>query len=98
MGYKNAMDNDCESIYHSTTSFHRGQNGYTNIPPPTQNGSGFVFSFLETQKEHSVSLYSLSVTTAKPLVYSIFTNSHKYLNSKYNLNYLTTRAASVTVR
>ena len=60
MGYKNAMDNDCESIYHSTTSFHRGQNGYTNIPPPTQNGSGFVFSFLETQKEHSVSLYSAS--------------------------------------
>ena len=98
MGYKNAMDNDCESIYHSTTSFHRGQNKFTNIPPPTQNGSGFVFSFLETQKEHSVSLYSLSVTTAKPLVYSIFTNRHNYLNSKYNLNYLTTRAASVTVR
>lgn len=58
MGYKNAMDKDCESIYHSTTSFHRGQNGYTNIPPPTQNGSGFVFSFLETQKEHSIPVLS----------------------------------------
>ena len=92
MGYKNAMDEDCESIYHSTTSFHRGQNGYINIPPPTQNGSGFVFSFLETQKEHSVSLYSLSVTTAKPLVCSIFANRHNYLNSKYKLNYAMARA------
>ena len=50
MGYKNAMDNDCESIYHSTTSFHRGQNRFTNIPPPTQNGSGFVFPFLKRKK------------------------------------------------
>ena len=95
MGYKNAMDKDCESIYHSTTSFHRGQNGYTNIPPPTQNGSGFVFSFLETQKEHSVSLYSLSVTTAKPLVCSIFANRHNYLIVKYNLNYAMARTVAL---
>ena len=43
--------------------------------------------FLEMQKEHSISLYSLSVTTANPLVYSIFANRHNYLKVKYNLNY-----------
>ena len=53
---------------------------------------------LETQKEHSVSLYSLSVTTAKPLVYSIFANRHSYFKEKYKLNYTKARALRVAVR
>ena len=56
------------------------------------------YFFLETQKEHSVPLYYLSVTTAKPLVCSIFANRHNYLNSKYNLNYAMARTFRVTVR
>ncbi len=54
--------------------------------------------FLETQKEHSVSLYSLSVTTAKPIVYSIFANRHNYHVVKYKLNYAMARTFRVTVR
>ena len=98
------------SLWVAKTLWMKTAGAYTIAPPPFIEGRTVIrifrlrhktdqdlfFPFLKTQKEHSVSLYSLSVTTAKPLVYSIFGNRHNYLMVKYKLNYA--RARTVALR